>query len=136
MSRRRRLAEDSPADPTGGVGEDGPSGADDDDDDEGDSDAAGEPAPPGRWWAWGQQPWVHTLTEDDVPDWLQLKHIRRGYRPPGMTLFQCWASLFTWHNQTLNSWTMVAVGGADGYGGWSCGDANGAPDRSLEGRRR
>lgn len=50
------------------------------------------------------------LRDEDVPEGLHLFGIKRGYRMGG-TVGEClWGDLglFAWHNQTLNSWTMIA----------------------------
>lgn len=42
-----------------------------------------------------------------VPEWLQVPFIKTGYIYPGLTHQECLWLLFTWHNQTLNAWTMI-----------------------------
>ncbi|GFR49043.1 hypothetical protein Agub_g11067 [Astrephomene gubernaculifera] len=46
------------------------------------------------------------LRVHEVPYGLQLAGITTGYRLGG-TYMDCLKTLFTWHNQTLNSWTMI-----------------------------
>lgn len=46
------------------------------------------------------------LHAHDVPHGLRLAGILTGYRQGG-TYGECLLSLFSWHNQTLNSWTMI-----------------------------
>ncbi|EFJ47405.1 hypothetical protein VOLCADRAFT_92076 [Volvox carteri f. nagariensis] len=46
------------------------------------------------------------LHSDEVPHGLRLAGITTGYRQGG-TYSECLWTLFTWHNQTLNSWTMI-----------------------------
>ncbi|GLI59941.1 hypothetical protein VaNZ11_001991 [Volvox africanus] len=46
------------------------------------------------------------LRSDEVPHGLRLAGIMTGYREGG-TYRECLLTLFTWHNQTLNSWTMI-----------------------------
>ncbi|GIL83218.1 hypothetical protein Vretimale_11265 [Volvox reticuliferus] len=46
------------------------------------------------------------LRSDEVPHGLRLAGIMTGYREGG-TYRECILTLFTWHNQTLNSWTMI-----------------------------
>ena len=52
------------------------------------------------------------LREEDVPEGLHLFGIKRGYRMGGTCGDCLWGhlGLFAWHNQTLNSWTMIAGG--------------------------
>ncbi|GLC33524.1 hypothetical protein PLESTB_000084300 [Pleodorina starrii] len=46
------------------------------------------------------------LRWEEVPQGLRLLGVTTGYRQGG-TYRECLMSLFTWHNQTLNSWTMI-----------------------------
>lgn len=46
------------------------------------------------------------LKANDVPHCMRWDYIETGYRLGG-DYKQCLASLFKWHNQTLNAWTMI-----------------------------
>lgn len=48
----------------------------------------------------------HGLRDDEVPVGYRLAGVTTGYRRGG-TYAQCLLTLFTIHNQTLNSWTMI-----------------------------
>ncbi len=48
----------------------------------------------------------HGLRDDEVPMGYRLAGVTTGYRRGG-THWQCLLTLFTIHNQTLNSWTMI-----------------------------
>ena len=43
----------------------------------------------------------------EAPEWTR-GHLEAGYRPQ-MDARGCLASMFRWHNQTLNAWTLAAV---------------------------
>lgn len=45
--------------------------------------------------------------EHDVPEWLRFPHIKTGYRHGG-DHYSCFLSMFKYHNECLNAWSMVA----------------------------
>lgn len=47
------------------------------------------------------------LTINDVPDWLKMRYIFKGYPKPGKTISECLMLCFQVHNQTINVWTMI-----------------------------
>eukprot|EP00798_Chlamydomonas_sp_ICE-L_P025775 gene25775-11441_t len=50
---------------------------------------------------------VYGLTLDQVPEYLHHPYVKNGYRYGG-THKQCMLSLFCMHNETVNTWTMIA----------------------------
>lgn len=52
---------------------------------------------------------VHTMHDiDEVPTWLSFPAIHSGYRIGGNVTSNLY-SLFQWHNETINAWTMIWV---------------------------
>eukprot|EP01117_Protostelium_nocturnum_P016956 TRINITY_DN6807_c0_g1_i1.p1 TRINITY_DN6807_c0_g1~~TRINITY_DN6807_c0_g1_i1.p1 ORF type:complete len:363 (-),score=72.55 TRINITY_DN6807_c0_g1_i1:17-1105(-) len=50
----------------------------------------------------------YLLNYSQLPMWLKFNEfIRTGYRPPGLSMRQLWASLFQIHNETGNVWTHL-----------------------------
>ena len=47
------------------------------------------------------------LKSQDVPDWIRVPYIHSGYIYPNLTLIQSLGLMFTWHNQSINAWTMI-----------------------------
>lgn len=48
----------------------------------------------------------YNLTRDQVPKWLQFPHLTTQYRHGG-NYWSCCKSLFAWHSETINAWTMI-----------------------------
>lgn len=48
------------------------------------------------------------LTAEQVPLWLRCPHLLTNYRLGG-TYWICFQSLFAWHNETVNAWTMIVT---------------------------
>lgn len=44
----------------------------------------------------------------DIPVWLRFPNIVHGYRYGGDKI-SCLKSLFMWHNETINAWTMILL---------------------------
>jgi hypothetical protein len=43
----------------------------------------------------------------EAQPWQRLPHILRGYRPSGMSHAAALRTLFGWHNETVNAWSVV-----------------------------
>lgn len=50
----------------------------------------------------------YNLHVKDVPKWNIIPYVKYGYRSKG-NYRQCLYSLFGWHNETLNVWSMILV---------------------------
>lgn len=48
------------------------------------------------------------LKDTDIPEWLRFPLMKVGYRMGG-NYESCIRSLFMWHNETINAWTMIAI---------------------------
>ena len=48
------------------------------------------------------------LTYEESPDWQRYANVLTGYRAGG-NYWQATASLFRWHTETLNAWSMIAI---------------------------
>lgn len=48
------------------------------------------------------------LKDTDIPEWLSFPLMKVGYRKGG-SYESCLRSLFMWHNETINAWTMIAI---------------------------
>ena len=46
---------------------------------------------------------------DQVSEEFRESYITNGYRPPGLSLRDCFRSLIEWHNETANIWSHVTL---------------------------
>lgn len=54
-----------------------------------------------------------------APPYTIYRGVLKYYRPEGITRGQAWASLWKWHTETVNIWTMIINGGVTvAYGSW------------------
>lgn len=53
-------------------------------------------------------PLQYDVNYEDVPEYTRTKNIIRGYRVGG-NYTECLFSLFKWHNDCLNAWTMIVA---------------------------
>ena len=52
------------------------------------------------------EPLQYGLRSEEVPPWLRFPHLTTNYRFGG-TYWTCLLSLFAWHSETVNTWTML-----------------------------
>jgi len=47
------------------------------------------------------------LTRDQAEAWQRLPYIVNGYRSGGTYFVALWSAFFSWHNETVNVWTVM-----------------------------